>query len=347
MSEIQVTPPPRNLTMECCKMVAAIFVVFIHAPFPGGAGTLAMALGRFAVPMFFAITGYFNYGAVSRQVSRRLWHIVKLFAAALIIYVIWNCWMEGLQNYQEIRDYVIPDLSHLFSFLILHVHPFPRSEHLWYLIALIAVYCVFWVYTRFYGDGNVNYHGLYIGGFILFVVYALFTVVLPLDSVDIPYRSYRNGWFSGIPMFALGVFLHEYQERILRRFRLSPIKLIGLIFFGFLLTAAQWKCKLATDMPIGILVSTPAIVLFCIKYPQLPFHSPWSDRAASKLGAISTIVYILHVMVYFTILERFPLFAEAHPWLLPWLVLLISLVLAIVWETLCALSRHARTPVKA
>lgn len=333
--------------MECCKMIAAIFVVFIHAPFPGGAGTLAMALGRFAVPMFFAITGYFNYGASPRQVSRRLWHIVKLFAGALLIYVVWNCWMEDLKGFEAIRDYILPDLSHLFSFLILHVHPFPRSEHLWYLIALISVYSVFWLYTRFYDEGRVNYHGLYIGGFVLFTVYALFTVILPIDSVDIPYRSYRNGWFSGIPMFAMGVFLHEYQEQILSRFRLSPLKLIALIFFGFLLTAAQWKSKLTTDMPIGILVSTPAILLFCIKYPRLPFRSAWVNWVAGKFGSLSTTIYILHVMVYFTIQERFSPFAAAHPWALPWLVLLISLGLAILWDGLCALGKHSKKLIPA
>lgn len=346
MSERQVTPR-RNLTMECCKMIAAMFVVFIHAPFPGGAGTLAMALGRFAVPMFFAITGYFNYGAVSGQISRRLWHIVKLFAVALAMYIVWNCWMEGLHSYREIMNYIIPDLSHLFSFLILHVHPFPRAEHLWYLIALICVYCVFWLYTRFYDDGKVNYRGLYVGAFVLFVVYALFTVVLPMDSVDIPYRSYRNGWFSGIPMFALGIFLHEYQAQILSRFRLSAPKLIVLIFFGFLLTAAQWKSKLATDMPIGILVSTPAILLFCIQYPRLPFHNSWVDWVVGKFGSLSTTVYILHVMIYFTIQERFSSFASVHSWVLPWLVLLISLGFAILWEGVRALGKHSKRLIHA
>lgn len=330
--------------MECCKMVAAMFVVFIHAPFPGGAGTLATALGRFAVPMFFAITGYFNYGASSRQVSRRLWHIVKLFAGALLVYILWNCWMAGLNSFGAIRDYVIPDLSHLFSFLILHVQPFPRSEHLWYLIALLSVYGVFWLYTKFYEDTQVSYHGFYIAGFVLFTVYFLFTVVFSIDGVDIPYRSYRNGWFSGIPMFAMGLFLHEYQVRIFGCFRLSAPKLIALIAAGFLLTAAQWKCNLASDLPIGILLSVPAIILFSLRCPQLPFHSTWSDRIVGKFGSLSTTVYVLHVMVYFTIQERLPLFAQSHPCALPWVVLVISLGFAILWECLSTWSKRIRKP---
>lgn len=338
MSAIQVPPSrARNLTMECCKMVAAIFVLFDHAPFPGGVGSFIMFLSRFAVPMFFAITGYFNYGATPDQISRRLWHIAKLFFCALIPYIIWNCWLESLHSYQEIMNYIIPDLSHLFSFLIVHVHPFPRSEHLWYLIALMAVYCVFGVYTRFYEEGKVNYQGLYIGGFILFTAYALFTMILPMTGVDIPYQVSRNGWLTGIPMFTLGVFLHNYQDQILRRFRLTFLKLISFIFFGFLLIAAQWKCNLVAGRPIGILIVTPAILLFCIKYPQLPFHSTWLDWIVSRFGFLSTVIYVLHVMVVYTIQARFPLFAESHPWELPWLVLLVSLMLAVVIERLRAL----------
>lgn len=205
MTRAQVAPQ-RNLTMECCKMIAATFVVFDHVPFPGGIGSFIMYASRFAVPMFFAITGYFNYGATPSQISRRLWHIIKLFICALIPYIIWNCWMEGLHSYQAVMDYIIPDLSHLFSFLIVHTHPFPRSEHLWYLIAAAAVYCVFWLYTRFYEEGQVNYHGFYIGGWILFTAYALCAMVLPMTGGGVPYQFYRNGWLSGIPMFALGVF---------------------------------------------------------------------------------------------------------------------------------------------
>lgn len=342
MHKIQMAPQ-RNFTMECCKMVAAMFVVFIHAPFPGGAGELVMAFGRFAVPMFFAISGYFNYGASSKQILHRLWHIIKLFAAALLLYIIWNCWMEGLRTFSEIRDYIIPDLSHVFSFLILHVHPFPRSEHLWYLIGLMAVYCVFWLYTRFYEDGNVNYQGFYIAGFVLFAFYFVFTVILSLDSFDIPYRSYRNGWLSGIPMFAMGIFLHEYQDQILRRFRLTASSLITLTCVGFLLTASQWRCGLITDMPFGILLVSPAIVLFCIRYPRLPFSCPRINWIVNRFGKLSTTIYLFHVMVVYTLEKLLPFFTASHPWLFPWLVLLISLVLAIVIDAVGILGTHFKT----
>ena len=58
----RIVPPPstqvRNQSMECFKMVAAIFVVFLHVSFPSSkAQGLMFVLANSAVPLFFAITG--------------------------------------------------------------------------------------------------------------------------------------------------------------------------------------------------------------------------------------------------------------------------------------------------
>lgn len=53
----------RNQTLECCRILAAVFVVFLHVPFPGTVGKTVNCLARFAVPLFFAISGWFSYGA--------------------------------------------------------------------------------------------------------------------------------------------------------------------------------------------------------------------------------------------------------------------------------------------
>ena len=47
----------RNETLECCRILAAVFVVFLHVPFPGLLGKTVNCLARFAVPLFFAISG--------------------------------------------------------------------------------------------------------------------------------------------------------------------------------------------------------------------------------------------------------------------------------------------------
>lgn len=52
----------RNKYIDAAKALACIFVVLIHCMFPGKIGLVFRALARFAVPLFFAVSGYFLGG---------------------------------------------------------------------------------------------------------------------------------------------------------------------------------------------------------------------------------------------------------------------------------------------
>ena len=52
----------KNMTLELIKLFAAYMVVFIHVMFQGEFGVLVDALARFAVPLFFWVSGFFSYG---------------------------------------------------------------------------------------------------------------------------------------------------------------------------------------------------------------------------------------------------------------------------------------------
>ena len=80
----------RNQSMDCFKFVASLAVVLIHISFPGSVGALFTAIGSIAVPIFFAITGYFNYSASRASVARRLKSIVKLYLLPLRQLPLWG-----------------------------------------------------------------------------------------------------------------------------------------------------------------------------------------------------------------------------------------------------------------
>ena len=92
----------RNLTLELCKLIAACFVVFIHVPFPAPAGEWVLCLARFAVPMFFAISGWYSYGAAPNKLLHRMVRVLALeladqyddIAAAPCYYPEIGAWME-------------------------------------------------------------------------------------------------------------------------------------------------------------------------------------------------------------------------------------------------------------
>lgn len=49
----------RNQSIDFLKGIAAIFVVFIHVKLGGTFGDYIAAIGAFAVPFFFMVSGYF------------------------------------------------------------------------------------------------------------------------------------------------------------------------------------------------------------------------------------------------------------------------------------------------
>jgi len=81
-------------SLDCAKGVACIFVILIHCTFPGIFGEMLRAIARFAVPLFFVVTGYFlldSNGKVTRErILKKLNHIVKITILADIFYMIFR-----------------------------------------------------------------------------------------------------------------------------------------------------------------------------------------------------------------------------------------------------------------
>ena len=57
--ETTTIKPTRNYCLAFFEAIACILIVFIHARFPGTFGRIVESLGRFGVPLFFAVSGFF------------------------------------------------------------------------------------------------------------------------------------------------------------------------------------------------------------------------------------------------------------------------------------------------
>ena len=125
MSAPLTSVPTRNQSMECFKMIAAIVVVLLHQPFPGQLGTVVSVVGSIAVPMFFTITGYFNYGADREAVIRRLKHLLRLYLIVIVTTVVCgvvSTELRGGSTIAFLRTFP-PDLEEFMRLLILHQEP--------------------------------------------------------------------------------------------------------------------------------------------------------------------------------------------------------------------------------
>lgn len=315
--------------MEIWKLIAALFVVWIHVPFPGPLGQLVSSLARFAVPMFFLFSGYFNYGARVSQVSRRTRRIVLLLILGLFLGQLSNCVCAvlsgGSVGGQLLSD--LPTLQELFQLLILHIPPHTGS--LWYLAGLIACYGVLGLYLRFRGD-SPSYTPFYVLCLSLFAVFFFWDTLPPIYGESSPTLLLRNGWFLGLPMFGLGMFLRQYQQRLIQVFSLTAGKLVGILVLGILLTAAQGMALTYSNIPFGTLLALPALCLLAAEHPRFPLiPSSWS----TFLGEASLWIYLLHLplLQIYTCWYQYPLtlrLGAAEGFLAPLIIAGMSLLCA-------------------
>lgn len=325
----------RNQAMECFKMVAAIFVVFLHVSFPSSkAQGLMFVLANDAVAMFFVITGYFNFGADRKTLERRMKHLLRLYLVAILFTIAVGIITAGITG-DGSAAFLIPRWDEIMNWLILQQDP--RNGQLWYLTSACLCYLILYLYVRFFGDKPVNYRPLYYAAFSLFTVFLALGCLAAVVGMNVPYLLYRNGFFCGLPMFTLGIFLREYQDRILTNFNLTSGKLLALALAGFILGIMQYFTVGMGQAAMGTLLEIPALLLFMTYHPTVTKERGFLAACVGKFGAWSTYVYILHMQIL-SVYTRFcrpamlTVFSEnAEAWIQPFAVAGLSLIAAIVF----------------
>ncbi len=329
----------QNQAMDLAKMVAAVLVILVHDPFPGRAGEFAILISRFSVPMFLAITGYFNYGASGKTVARRLKHILKLNIAAAVFYILVNSF-TAFSNGIPVREFlcwdiILPRIPALTRWAVMHVNPF--SEHLWYLMAVTLCYGLLWVYVSAFGEKKVDYTPLYLIGVSFFAVLMLTAVLMPWAGMGVDSHVYRNGWLTGIPMFTLGIFLRQHGGSLRENLHLTDGKLLFAIAAGFALAICEWLCGTAGELCLGILALIPPLMLLLIGHPDLKIKSPLVNGFIAKFRGLSTGLYILHcgIISLYDLLLAEPMAAALGSlagWVRPVAIIALSFLAAIPWE---------------
>ena len=325
----------RNQAMECFKMVAAIFVVFLHISFPSSkAQGLMFVLANDAVALFFVITGYFNFGADRKTLECRMKHLLRLYLVAILFTIAVGIITAGITG-DGSAAFLIPRWDEIMNWLILQQDP--RNGQLWYLTSACLCYLILYLYVRFFGDKPVNYRPLYYAAFSLFAVFLALGCLAAVVGMNVPYLLYRNGFFCGLPMFTLGIFLREYQDRILTNFNLTSGKLLALALAGFILGIMQYFTVGMGQAAMGTLLEIPALLLFMTYHPTVTKERGFLAACVGKFGAWSTYVYILHIQI-FSVYTRFcrpamlTVFSEnAEAWIQPFAVAALSLIAAIVF----------------
>ncbi len=275
----------RNLWLDLMKLVLCWMIISIHFTWE----TYDYhPVYRLAVPMFFAISGYFNYriDASSRQsgamtfIKRSLKYMVFGFAFYIVFDFI-LCYVDdkGVGYYFTTLFYE----DFWFDFVFLNRPITYSGAQLWFLIALFIVSLVHYLLVRF----KKEHYYFWIVPVTLAVQIFFGGYMRLFQYTDMPIRYTRNAWFMGLPFFGMGYLLAQFDLHKKQWYKYIYLCL-GMLFF---LLQIREHDLVETEVYASTIPATAFLLLFFLGLPspKADFYYNWVGKDASFW------IYILHM----------------------------------------------------
>lgn len=324
----------RNQAIECCRLLAAIGVVFIHVLFPGQLGSMVNCLAKLAVPFFFAISGYYSFNADVSRLRNRTRTILKLYVLAVILSLSWGFFREIVIRGISPLPWLMRTMTlHNVACMFLLQTDFLGGGHLWYLLSLMLCYVVLQGYVLWKGK---DYRDLYLFSGIMLTICLITESFTSATGIAVSNYLYRNTLLLGLPLFTLGLSLGQYQEKLRSTYNLTPKSLLILFCLGVVVSVLQWMPFGELELPIGTLIQIFALMLLVVNAPNFVRADSLWGRTIAHFGSLSTTVYITHLIwaeIYFLLLYPLvsPRLGGMEPYLRPVLVAALSLGTGVIW----------------
>lgn len=277
----------RNLWLDLFKLCMCWMIISIHFVWE----TYDYhPVYRLAVPLFFAISGYFNYRQdAEKQLSGALNFIkrsAKYMAVGFGFYIVFDfimCYVDGNGVGYYFTTLFYEDL--LFDFFFLNRPITYSGAQLWFLIALFVVSLVHFALVKF---GKAKWYRWIVP--IGLAIQLFFGAYMRLfQYTDMPIRYTRNAWFNGLPFFGMGYLMAQYDFH-----KKSWYKYIYLILaIGFTLLQIPEHSLVKAEVYASTVPAAAFTLLFFLglKSPKADFYYKWFGKA------MPFYVYILHMAV--------------------------------------------------
>lgn len=333
-SQVMSETPPRYAGLDILKCLAAYMVVVIHfGHWNSTSGLDKILMGvinaetRFAVPVFFMITGYFYPSIIKRgRFKGHLLKIVSMTLFATLFYFCFNVLFYSLNggNAEEYLTKVF-SLRHLFGWFL--INSVPVEVHLWYFYAVIYALLILYMADKLHLRCQ-----LYVFSFValLVCIVANFT----------PYSGYcRNFLFMGIPFTCLGRFIAESKHASLL-LNLSNHYLWGVLLISILLVGFDYWLY---NVVIGKTFVRECYLFTCFAALSLFLLALINITLPNKLGSFFSLIgkkYSAYIFIFHVACGKIlVLLIEANDLLSRYLVLIplvfvISLVLSMLYVKL-------------
>lgn len=277
----------RNLWLDLFKLCMCWMIISIHFVwetydyFP---------VYRLAVPLFFLISGYFNYRKDAQKRLSGALRFIKRSARYMVLgfafYIVFDfilCYVDGKGVGYYFTTLFYENI--LFDFFFLNRPITYSGAQLWFLIALTVVSGVHYALVRFEKEHWYRYIvpaalaiQLFFGGYMRV-----------FQETDMPIRYTRNAWFCGLPFFGLGYLLarldlHKKRWYTYVYFVLAVIFTLLQIPEGHFVEAEVY----ASTVPAAVFT---LLFFLGLKSPKGDFYYSWFGKN------MPFYVYILHMAV--------------------------------------------------
>lgn len=315
----------RNKCLDFCKGIAAFGIVFTHIQFPGSFGKIMSAVGSCGIVLFFLISGYSAYGTSEEMCPKLLKRfrrnlLVTLIAAAVYFAVAFYTesassgtlrgWLRGFRSPKfYLRLFLLGDLERIYG------------DPLWFLIALLYAYLIFWCMYK-----------LRLQRFAKYAMPPLIVMRIVMEAYkyakDADWRICSNVLVAALPLMLLGFCIAEQKEKLLAvKAGVWAAACIGSLAATFLLVVFdpfKYNISQIPKMAAGAFA-----LLFSLKKPEMPVC-----KAISRIGgAYSLHVYLWHmplIVLLYHCFETHTVSQRFLSWGMPVLVAALAVLLAAV-----------------
>jgi len=263
-----------NHALRTITAVMMMFIVFAHYYSQYTVDGLQilgwhlMSLGRFVIPIFVLISGYFCFskdGHAEASLKSKAFHILILIVIYKVAYLVFSLilWITGVlspdhfvmddNTWNHITgitglDYILTEFLTVSPNYYFDVYGgtyhIMTTQPIWFVYALFLVYGLWYVlYAK-----KIDFKWSLVLAVPVFLIAVVMVDILPLFGIEEIFGIEIDGGFGGIlypftilPFFVMGYYLHKYKEEI--DARLSNTMIWVLIILGLLITALEFTFR--------------------------------------------------------------------------------------------------------
>lgn len=284
----------QNECLNFFKGIACILVVSLHVRFPvETVDGVLQCIARFAVPLFFMISGYYccfeDNSIYLKKLPGKIKHIVKICLLSFGFWIVMMyavCFLGSGEHDAAMLTASILSINSLVRLVLLNDDPV--ISILWFLFALLYCYLIYYLAARVKCLKVLP--KLVVPALILHFVIGNIGTGLLSWSIDVEY--YRNVWLMGFPLFTIGHGIKKKQDFILKK--VGSREALILLLCGSVLSLIEWSIVGGRQqMYVGSIVMAASCIIYSVWNVNRKVIAP-----VAYIGRyLSMYIYVLHISV--------------------------------------------------